>query len=509
MKHKFHHGGVSLLAFVSACSLDGHLGQDPSPPFTTGTDDDREMVGLVEVEPTAPLDAAPPVLRLHVHVPPEPADLDRVRLFEGELTDGQLHYAGEAVLSSSLSGRLVPTTTWFADDGLVVAPSRTLREGAKYTLMRGEERLAVLTVSDTDTLPTFALAWPPEGASSTGWLGVWCHPQLRFDVEIPVFLEPSSMTGVLRSGIAPGEPSRRCVHFEPASLPGAEAQASLAPPVVTSADGSRTFRLEPTPLHRTSIDAGSSQPKPCPNDAVPFGPGCAWIEDDRILLEPHAADLLWSVQSAASAGVDQVFASDGHARYLWPLSPDSTLLLAVTALDRSGGLRSWPIVVRTAPPMAHLVIDEVLANPVGPEPEQEWVEIVNDGLAPAELEGVRLADVGGEAVLPAVTLHPGRRALLVTETYDASGKYDPAPTEGALIVRLKSLGKDGLSNAGEPLELLSPDGKVLSRFPARKTKAGRSIYRAHPRSLVAFFESKPGGSTPGESNEAMSAEAGE
>ena len=39
--------------------------------------------------------------------------------------------------------------------------------------------------------------------------------------------------------------------------------------------------------------------------------------------------------------------------------------------------------------MPHVVINEVLANPVGGEPAQEWVELYNDGRAPAVLDPTR------------------------------------------------------------------------------------------------------------------------
>ena len=75
------------------------------------------------------------------------------------------------------------------------------------------------------------------------------------------------------------------------------------------------------------------------------------------------------------------------------------------ALD--GGLREDSAVLFTQAPMPHLVINEVLANPIGPEPHQEWVELYNDGAVAAELADFALCDIGGEAWLPEAVLEPG------------------------------------------------------------------------------------------------------
>jgi hypothetical protein len=151
------------------------------------------------------------------------------------------------------------------------------------------------------------------------------------------------------------------------------------------------------------------------------------------------------------------------------------------------------------------VLNEVLANAVGPEPEQEWVEIVNDGQVAAALGGWVVSDIGGEVALPDVLLNAGGYALIVNDDYDGSGKYDPAPAPDTLLVRVPKLGKNGLSNEGEPLELTDPEGVVRSRFPkVPKPKAGRSVMRSQPLSPDddegSFVLGEEGASTPGGPN---------
>ena len=161
--------------------------------------------------------------------------------------------------------------------------------------------------------------------------------------------------------------------------------------------------------------------------------------------------------------------------------------------------------VETLPAMPHVIINEVLANAVGPEPEQEWLELYNDGAVSAELEGYVLIDIGGETPLPAAELPPGGFALVVNEDYDASSSYDVQPAPGTPLLRVAALGKGGLNNQGEPLELHDADGQVVSRFPAEpKPKAGVSIMRTAPSAPDAnpsSFIRCPDEPTPGAANQ--------
>jgi hypothetical protein len=152
--------------------------------------------------------------------------------------------------------------------------------------------------------------------------------------------------------------------------------------------------------------------------------------------------------------------------------------------------------------MPHVVINEVLANPIGPEPAQEWVEIVNDGQAPADLGGYALRDVGGETPLPPAVLPPGAYALIVNQSFSEDDEYDPPPAPDAAILRVAKLGKGGLANAGEPLSLRDGQGAVISRFPAGlKAKAGMSVARRSPQApdglASSFAAATP---TPGRAN---------
>jgi hypothetical protein len=157
----------------------------------------------------------------------------------------------------------------------------------------------------------------------------------------------------------------------------------------------------------------------------------------------------------------------------------------------------------------HVVISEVLADAIGPEPAQEWIELLNDGRAPVDLDQWTLEDVGGTVLLPAHRLEPGAFVLLVSEGYSEQAPWDVAPQSGTAVLRLSDLGKNGLANSGEPLLLRSPQGAIVSRFPAApKPKPGVSVARAAPWALdddpASFTIHGPPGASPGAPNAPLS-----
>jgi hypothetical protein len=129
-----------------------------------------------------------------------------------------------------------------------------------------------------------------------------------------------------------------------------------------------------------------------------------------------------------------------------------------------------------------LSITEIRTDPLGPEPAQEFVEVMNYGTEQIVLAGFTLSDTVSEPGHPLTTpiaLYPGARALLVADTFDADAPLDAPVPAGALLVRVgKSLGTSGLSNAGEPLFLRDPLGRRVSAAPAAKApRAGACLQR--------------------------------
>jgi hypothetical protein len=145
--------------------------------------------------------------------------------------------------------------------------------------------------------------------------------------------------------------------------------------------------------------------------------------------------------------------------------PASTGAIAtITATDRAGNVAVAPaLAFETPPALPPLAITEVLANPAGPEPGQEYVELRNLGGDPVPLAGLRIEDSRGGDDLPSETLLGGGYALIVTSAYVAGQAGDPAPRAGTLLVRVDArIGSDGLSNGGEAVRLVQGQTLVSS-----------------------------------------------
>jgi len=120
------------------------------------------------------------------------------------------------------------------------------------------------------------------------------------------------------------------------------------------------------------------------------------------------------------------------------------------------------------------------------------------------MAGWALQDAGGTTELPAVMLRAGSYGLVGGEGYEADSWVDAPPAEGTLLMRVASVGTSGLSNGGEPVRLVSPDGVTASMIPAIASKQqGWSVVRLAPESLDSLSSSfgfGPDGGTPGAPN---------
>lgn len=441
----------------------------------------------VSVEPGAPLDALPRSARLRITAGGA-IDPATVALVTGEVGPVQLRHIAQQDPSSALQERIVPALVWRDGEAVVLAPSTLLAPGERYTLAVGSllERIELRTAA-TDAAPVLSRTWPPAGSVSREPFAVWCGEGALPAIDVPVRLQPNGPAGHLRRGAVPSGAGQRCVRFEAA--PGAKGEGTswLAPPAVASLDGAVVMGLEPA-LLATGAAPSAMPSLACETGEIAFGPGCARIADDRLFGRSPEAPLLWAV---AGAGADAAIAvGAGDPFTIAGLPPSTDVILDISAVDERGTRLRMLTSAVTASPMPHLILNEVLANPLGPEPASEWVEIVNDGPLAAELEGHVLADGGGETPLPKATLAPGAFALIVNEAFVEDDGIDPVPQTGVLILRVPHLGKNGLANAGELITLKDPTGSVLSRFPAvPKPKAGMSLTRRAPSAPDAVASS--------------------
>jgi hypothetical protein len=183
--------------------------------------------------------------------------------------------------------------------------------------------------------------------------------------------------------------------------------------------------------------------------------------------EPVRASLV-----VRAAGVERTLAAgEGTttvdlATRLDGLTPGIMGELVVRAVDWAGNVGESPPLPLAIPPVEPpLVITEVLANPVGPEASQEFVELRNLGTTPVDLEGMLIEDATGRDPLPPATLAPGAFAVIVPAAYNVLDGRDPPVRTTAMLLRVEGrIGRDGIGNAGEAVRLRAKTGEVLSRY---------------------------------------------
>jgi hypothetical protein len=152
------------------------------------------------------------------------------------------------------------------------------------------------------------------------------------------------------------------------------------------------------------------------------------------------------------------------------LEPGTELAAELTLQGLDGQETVTEFVLATASALAPVFLTEVRADPDGPEPDQEYVEIHNASDSPIDVTGFQISDdasragdlVRGPAVLPARGY-----ALLVGTAFDPVHPDDDRVPPGIPLFRLDaSIGSGGLSNEGEPLFLRDASGRRLSAAPA-------------------------------------------
>jgi hypothetical protein len=240
-----------------------------------------------------------------------------------------------------------------------------------------------------------------------------------------------------------------------------------------------------------------------------------------VLAELHVEESLRLGLGVGDATIERAVDGGGPVRIGVRPIDAAPEVARLEASDLAGNVSSveHPITLGSPPPS--LALTEVLANPAGPEPHQEFVELVNFGSEAIDLGGLWLADLSWEEVqttladgaslpgdpLPAVSLAPGEIALVVAAGYEANEGSDASPPPTARLLRVDaSLGQAGLKNAGEPLTLYRSDPPELvasyGNFvdTSASDHAGRSVGIVRPTAcdVADSWSSHPlGAATPG------------
>ncbi|MGD8860503.1 MAG: lamin tail domain-containing protein [Myxococcales bacterium] len=441
-----------------------------------------------------------------------------------------------APLRSSNLERAVFTARSSDATGLWVTPQAALPPGAELLLAVGAwaetvdgsrpfpEGLALPLHVDDDPTAGAALhaSFPPDGAA-----GVGTHVEtitLAFDGALAP--TPDAAAGVwieAPTGRAVEATARvdSCKRLEPA-LDGHDC-VRLVP----------TARLRPRALHRVVVGQALRDARgapvgpavielrtaggpdetapalglpPCQVDETALPVGCALIDDDgfdlRLRVDEPAVLALEGDELSRHA-----VALAGDARFsVRGLGPGRKLKLRLRARDASGNATQADFELSTHERLATLSITETRFDPLGPEPRQEFVEVLNYGSQPVDLRGFSLGD-RPDAPSPEIgrpaTVAPGARALLVADDFDPLDPADTPPPPGALLVRVgRSLGESGLRNSGEAIFLRDPLGRRVTAAPALPRPGPGSCrvrVAADPRSGASgSFERAPDGRcTPG------------
>lgn len=448
----------------------------------------------VEMDPPAVDGTIAPIVRFRVMGLPKDFE-PSLLVLEGVASDRNVRDLQQGNVSDTLQKRRVDAMYWSTAPGCwEIATKQPLGLGQTYSIVESSLGwVARVDVMDRDPMPTLARVWPPPDRG--GMVAVWCSswPATGEVLSSPQRLRLApGVDGTMDVGAIAGM-GGSCVHW----VADAGGQEVVPPPMVQLETGS-WVRLDPSPILLSEKE--ESWGATCSAGQQEAGPVCALVLDDRAVL---SASEPWLV-GLDVAGEVRVGAIDADAAWVVrSLPPSSEVRGRAWMVSVSGGVRDFDIVWRTTDPQARVVINEVMANPVGPEPQQEWVELYNDGALAVHLGGWRFEDAGGGVSLPDVTLGPGEYGLLVGEGYDPASWVDANAEEGTVFIGVSSVGTGGLSNAGEPVRLVGPDGSAFSSVPARVSKhPGGSIVRVRPEAPdgEGSFAVDLQGGTPGSAN---------
>lgn len=411
---------------------------------------------------------ANPVVQISIVGAARAIPSEELWVVEGEVSSAQLSALQRKEPSKTLMERRVPARAFVRGDDVVIAPERAFTPGV-VTVASAEPRwTASFEVGEHGAFPLLARAWPPPGAPGQPSAWVFCGDAVTGE-PAETLLAPANVTGAFEGWIDP-----RCVKFTGEALDA----GFVVPPAWIVCDGT------PCALEPGALDAGPlaiAEALACETGEISFGLGCAAVADDRLIVRAPALPLYWMVAIDGAEILSSSPRAAGARFVIRGLTPSTDVPLVVRTLDASGVERVDLVRVSTAAPAPHVVLSEVYANPVGAEPTQEWIELYNDGFVEVSLAGVRLEDAGGEAVLPDLLLAPGAFVVLAMEAFELDDGFDTPTPATCPLARLEALGKNGLSNSGEPLTLTGPSGEVWSRFrPLAASKPGESAIRTTP-----------------------------
>jgi hypothetical protein len=484
------------IAFA-ACHAIACLQVDPAPP----------VPGTVQIRlQAAAWDGAPasqqelplrPRLALR-HLRPLAPDADAVILLRGT-DDADLRTAlAHKPLRADVLARAVASDVGRDGDALVITPRAALERGTPYTLaVASFERhldgtslggsvpatFDLVTATGPDAGARVLESFPADGAVSVGTNLEAAVIALDGEIANGVdavwlqdpagFAFPAEATAAACAELAPEHQASACVKLTPASSLAPEASYNL----IVGSDALDAHGAPIGPFVATFHTAPGRDAWPprtlglsCSADEQVLDVGCALADDQSISLRVRADESVTATLVASGTRAATAAPSGDVELRLDSLPPDRRFDAILTLRDSAGNESEHALSLRTLPSLPTVSVVEVRADPLGPEPAQELVELLNYGGQSVSIEGFALDPCSGSSTAPierAFVMAAGTRLLLVADDFDASDDRDARPPPGAPLVRVgRALAGTGLTNTGSELCLHDAEGHRLSAAPA-------------------------------------------
>jgi hypothetical protein len=456
----------------------------------------NNTVWTLRLKPDTALDESAPVVSLHLVAEGDESVTapENIALVEGTPSSVSLGKYEDGETTEALAERLVPIEVFAQSNHIEIRPRGVLALGQTYTLISNLGVLGVVVVARESERGYLARRWPPLDTAFGVVQAIYCGENTPVNVNT-VELFPPGHWARLEPGLdETGELSENCVRL----VPSASSSDVLLPPETVEG-----VSFEPTPF-QTSPEFAELSPAECQGAEVTFGPGCASVDGDRAVIRGPAGITFWALSSIEGRHFQIL---DADSRLVVPnLRQLTDGVLNAIVFDLAGRSQRVQAHLTLPLPAPRLVINEVMSNPLGTEPSEEWVELMNAGDTDAIIQGYTLADGGGQVKLPNMVLEPGAFVVLARDDFTGGTAGDVAPFDGTVIVRLSELAKNGLANSGEPVKLIDAKGTVVSSFPSRASeRAGTSIARRDPSVLdddpTGFLSHAAPGASPGRPNQ--------
>lgn len=461
------------------------------------------------------LQRLPRVARLHLTGVPN-IDLDDYWWIEGDVSSTNAKKLRLRDIPDSVEKRRRPLTVWSQQNEIILAPAEPLEPGERYTLVA----LGVGTLASLEAAVEEQRLWSRwgNGAVQVGDEVPYCEWRTLPFIGHGSALAPDQDLAISFGGAAGEvdlwgealEQAQRgldagffddsCVRLKVS----ANAHQAFVPPARVG-----DINLNPAPI---PITTKREQDATIPS----FGDT---LSDDACTLVANAtvcAEGPGFVIKAARAASALEFWLDGvlvgqvvrdetvlNPIMFGPVESGAEYELRGLAFSRDaqpqGEISTAKL--RAGAPSPHFVLTEVMADPSGPEPQGEWVELVNLGTLAGSLLDYQLWDDAGGVSLPDVWLAPGQFGLIVRRDFVLDRAL--VPEANAVPIQVESLGKNGLRNSGEMVELRTPTGELQSSIPGISSPEGVSIARVSlwaPDTAESFQAHGEPGASPGRIN---------